>query len=214
MQTGRHTTHCIAHWVAGERCLTVHRAPLVDHELHHQGRPLSSVEAFYRLLFSAWEKLGWGHDTQEGFQFQESTATIHLPGDLQFHVKVRRTCSVLDLDRTAKVYGITAENIHSLIRRVPGVQLSVHHILDTHLEPERFATNLSGWSNPSLWRTPRCCRIASFRFANSSGFGCGRKIVGCWRCCGRRGMCTCSCGITATCGCGIGRPIAWMHWYT
>lgn len=63
------------------------------------------------------------------------SVTCEHSGDVQFYLKARRTCSVVDLDRTAKTYGITAENVHRLIRRVPGVQLSVYHILDTDLPP-------------------------------------------------------------------------------
>ena len=100
-----------------------------DVHFNHHGRPHSAVTAFYALLFAAWDALGWGHREESSFLFPATG----LPTDLRFHTKLRRTASVVDLDETAKIYHIPKDGMRLLLQRLPGIEVSVFHILDKHL---------------------------------------------------------------------------------
>ena len=109
--------------------LSLDAAEKYDVHFNHLGRPHSAVNAFYALLFAAWDALGWGHREESGFLFP----TTGLPTDLRFHTKLRRTTSVVDLDETAKMYNIPKDGMRLLLQRLPGMEVSVFHILDKDL---------------------------------------------------------------------------------
>jgi hypothetical protein len=124
-------------WLAENSKGEVLSADLVakyDTIFDHHGRAKTLVSAFYHLLFIAWEAHGWGHKNADGFLFG-------LPGEIRFCTKVRRTASVIDLDQTAKTYGVPEDVIHLLIRKLPGVEMSVFHILEHDLQQPLTLSN-------------------------------------------------------------------------
>ena len=114
--------------------MPVESAASADEDLQHHGRPVSAIEAYYRLLFGAWERQGWGRlDPKDGFHFTCESSAAEVP--FNFQIKVKRTTSMVDLDHTARVLGITTNNIHLLIHKLPGVEMSVFHLLESELKP-------------------------------------------------------------------------------
>ena len=59
----------------GEDALPLQDASAHDHTMEHNGRPLAVVEAYYTLLFHAWDANGWGTVDNVGFSFLPKTNT-------------------------------------------------------------------------------------------------------------------------------------------
>ena len=95
--------------------LSLQNAPQVDGDLHHHGRPSSAVEAYYKMLFYAWELLDWGsYDHQEGFSFKPQKESLTVP--VHFHTKLKRTTSVIDLSHVSAFPG---NHMHVITQRNP-----------------------------------------------------------------------------------------------
>ena len=96
----------------------------MDECFPHVGRPVTLIRHFYRLLFLAWEAHGWGTNTGTGFVFSSCD-------DVRFQTRMRRTITMVDIDRTSESSGLDGL---SLVLRLPGVELTVFHLLENPLE--------------------------------------------------------------------------------
>ena len=120
-------------WAAtnqGERTLPLPAAKAneMDDTFTHCGRSEPVIMDFFRWFFDAWQTLDWGTYDAEQDTFVFGEALPATQPAVEFVMRVRRAQLIADLVATSKACGME-DNVPLLVLQVPGLELSVFHML-------------------------------------------------------------------------------------